>query len=399
MKKVFSVIISLCLLLCSCVSESTTESTQKQESGTAAHSFTAAMWISYRDLAELLDGADSQIFTERIIQLAGSCTEVGINTLIVHAVAFCDAFYESSILPYSKYVCANQDNGCGFDPFGIICSVCADKGIDVEAWINPYRVLLNGTADNLSDGSPVRKWLEEDSETDSIIYFNGGIFLNPASRQANALILSVAREIAEKYRISAIHIDDYFYPSDDIETDKKSYESYTSQGGALSLSDWRRANVTGLIYSLHFLAKEKGIALSVSPAADISKDREKLFADIPFWIENGLADEIIPQIYFGFENEKMPFEKCLDEWISLCDGKDVRLVIGLAFYKNGTEDTYAGTGKNEWLENSDVISRQVSLILRKNTIYGVAFFSYSYIFGKNTKKMSKKELQILKSML
>ena len=147
------------------------------------------------------------------------------------------------------------------------------------------------------------------------------------------------------------------------------------------------------------LADSLGKKRAVSPAADIEKNYELKYADISLWLGNGWVDEIIPQIYFGFENENAPFEKVLGNWITETKNKPAKLIIGLAFYKCGKPDLNAGSGKNEWKENSDIIARQISLIKKKSTIYGVAFFSYSHIFGKNIEKNAKKELQNIKSML
>ena len=41
---------------------------------------------------------------------------------------------------------------------------------------------------------------------------------------------------------------------------------------------------------------------------------------------------------------------------------DVSLVAGLAVYKQGKEDKWAGSGKNEWIEDSDIIQKQIDFI-------------------------------------
>ncbi len=39
---------------------------------------------------------------------------------------------------------------------------------------------------------------------------------------------------------------------------------------------------------------------------------------------------------------------------------DVELIVGLAAYKAGAEDTYAGdSGKKEWINNNDILARQI----------------------------------------
>lgn len=105
---------------------------------------------------------------------------------------------------------------------------------------------------------------------------------------------------------------------------------------------------------------------------------------------------VLPQIYFGFDNETLPFEKCLENWLDITDTEKVKLIPGLALYKCGKEDEFAGKGKSEWQENSDIISRQVKLLKGKGC-KGFAVYSSTYINFSET--FTKKELNNLKSVL
>ena len=105
---------------------------------------------------------------------------------------------------------------------------------------------------------------------------------------------------------------------------------------------------------------------------------------------------VLPQIYFGFCNDTLPFEKCLENWFAITDVGKVKLIPGLALYKCGKEDEFAGKGKSEWQENSDIISRQVKLIKEKEC-QGFALYSSTYI--NFSEIFTKKELNNLKSVL
>jgi uncharacterized lipoprotein YddW (UPF0748 family) len=117
---------------------------------------------------------------------------------------------------------------------------------------------------------------------------------------------------------------------------------------------------------------------SVSPAGNIRRNTDEIYADVKLWCKGGYCDIILPQIYFGFENETLPFEKCLNDWLSLTDQSKVILIPALALYKRGKEDIFAGEGKNEWIENDDIISRQIETIKEKKC-RGFALYSSSYI--------------------
>ena len=397
MKRIIAVVISICILFCSCSvkapkSEKETEITRITEKADDGE-FIRAIWLSYMEISELCKNKNEEQFRESVIDLAANLLSLKINTAIVHAVAFCDSFYESGMLDKSKYINSDKD----YDVFGIICEICAKADIKVHAWINPYRVSVENDALVFKENKAVNELYKKNKN--NILITESGIYLNPGEPDVLSLIVGAAREIIEKYNVEAIHVDDYFYPDLEENADESSYNEYLESNGSLKLDDWRRENVNLLISSLHLLTSSHGKMLAVSPSADIKKNFDNKYANIIYWLSEGWVDLIIPQIYFGFENENAPFEETLDKWIEATEEKPTKLIIGLAVYKCGKEDINAGTGKNEWRESSDIISRQIRLIKDKNTIYGVAFFSYSHIFGKNIEKIAKKELQNAKNVL
>lgn len=147
-------------------------------------------------------------------------------------------------------------------------------------------------------------------------------------------------------------------------------------------------------------SREGNILFGISPCADSEKCRNVYFGDVEKWCaEDGYIDYIIPQIYFGFENGKMPFEKTARKWETLCSGSNVKLICGIGAYKCGNTDENAGEGKNEWLENVNILSRQYEYISKSQVYQGFSLFSYSYVFGGNLNEISEKEIKNLVDML
>ena len=94
-----------------------------------------------------------------------------------------------------------------------------------------------------------------------------------------------------------------------------------------------------------------------------------MYADVKKWCsDSGYCDYIVPQIYFGFQNDTCPFEQTFRQWYDITENSDVSLVIGLAVYKQGKEDKWAGSGKNEWIEDSQVIEKQQDFIKKYNNV-------------------------------
>jgi uncharacterized lipoprotein YddW (UPF0748 family) len=103
---------------------------------------------------------------------------------------------------------------------------------------------------------------------DDVVVTEKGIYFNPASENVRKIITDGARELLEKYDIKGIHIDDYFYFEDCGDFDARQYSVYTSLGGKLELSSWRRENVSTLLSTLYSAVKAYGQdkIFSVSPA-------------------------------------------------------------------------------------------------------------------------------------
>ena len=358
-----------------------------------------AVWLTYSEIGSLVKGKSEREYRKSLEAVFNNLKENKINTVFYQCRAFCDSFYNSDIFPVSKYISA-ESRGLAFDPFGIFSEMAELNDITVHCWVNPYRISYDSEFENLPEDSPARELYKEDKN--ALIICDKGIFLNPATDEARGLVLSGIREILNKYNVAGIHFDDYFYPETDEINDGKLYKEYKNQGGTLSLKAWRRENVNVLVSSVYSLLKSQNEALifSVSPCADIEKCRNVFYADVEKWCrEEGFVDLIIPQIYYGFENEAMPFTEVMKGWGTLVEGSNVKLVCGLAPYKCGRTDEFAGKGKNEWCENVNILSRQYEQALEALEFQGFSLFSYSYCFGENVTQISKKEIKNLMCMV
>ena len=113
------------------------------------------------------------------------------------------------------------------------------------------------------------------------------------------------------------------------------------------------------------------------------------------------ADIMIPQIYYGFENSAAPYQSTLDEWDALAKQGGIPLIAGLSVSKVGCEDTWAGSGKYEWINYSDIISRQAAAAKKCASYGGIALYSYRSVFQpeSSVSKQVKKEITALRDIL
>lgn len=361
-----------------------------------------AVWVNYNELSMKLyeNGGTESDFRKKAAEMCLNIRADGLNTVILQVRPFCDAFYPSKYFPWSAYLTGTQGQAVDYDPLAVFLDCAKAQNLSVQAWINPYRVLPSTDWDLLSADNPARKWYAA-GKTENLLLTGEGIYLNPASAEAQTLILNGVREIVENYAVSAIHLDDYFYPTADYAVDADSYAQYTAAGGALSQDDWRRENVNAFVSALYSAVKSVNpqVQVVVSPGGDLERNYNALYADVAFWAREGFVDVLLPQLYYGFENEKKPFENTAAEWANLQYADGVSLCFGLAAYKCGEEDTYAGSGAAEWTEHTDILARQVSVCRTLEKCDGFAFFTYSSIYLPNKTENVKKEWKNLKNVL
>lgn len=348
------------------------------------NSYIIGAWINYNEIRELIDSASNQGEFDTIVESKLKILNTyDVNTIFLHCRAFDDCFYKSDIFPVSEYA-SNEAGELKFDVLETFIRISQKYNIQIHAWINPYRIRKDGIKEKVNPLSPAYEIINNGNLSQELILCDNAIYYNPASGYAQKRILEGIREILENYKVAGIHFDDYFYPSTSNDIDNLFYNEYTEKGGKLSLQDYRRQCVNTMISSVYALIKsyDDDLIFSISPAANIESNYSSSYADVALWTKSqGYTDWIIPQIYFGFEHEKMPFLNVLEQWENLADASKVRLIIGLPLYKSGKEDTYAGAGAQEWQNNSDIISRQIRCIRENEKMAGYVYYSASYLYN------------------
>ena len=132
----------------------------------------------------------------------------------------------------------------GFDALAILIELARARGIEVHAWMNPYRALTSSSV--AAAPNHVSRVLAAHAIT-----YDGGVTMDPGAAPVRAHVVSVVRDVLGRYAVDGIHFDDYFYPyPNDTGSpfpDDTSFGAYTAGGGTLSRGDWRRSNVNALV--------------------------------------------------------------------------------------------------------------------------------------------------------
>ena len=342
-----------------------------------------AIFISYIELQEYLKEKDIEEGENVIKEMVNNLYNDNFNMIILHVRPFSDAVYKSSIFPYSKVISKAEGEDPGYDVLEVFINEAHKKNMQLHAWVNPYRIRNTTDTSDISKDNPAYKYLDTNNVK---VIENKGIFYNPASDVVTELIIAGIKEIISNYNVDGIHFDDYFYPDDTI--DLENYQEYIDNGGILSLSDYRLNNTSNMIKKVYETIKKvnKNITFGISPEGNINNNYDSNYIDTKKILsEEGYIDYIMPQIYFGFSNELMPFMDVINMWNSLVKVKNVKLMPALAFYKAGISDTFAKSGEDEWICNNDIIKKQVLTSRNVSNYSGYSLFRYSYLYNDNYK--------------
>lgn len=337
-------------------------------------------------------GYSKEQFTDEWTGILDQLKETGLNAVFAQVRPAGDAFYESRIAPWSKYLSGKQGESLedGFDPMKMMIEEAHARNIEFHAWLNPYRASMDTIVENLHKKHPVYE------HPDWIIQYGGKLYFNPAKPDVRDYITEVVLEILMNYDVDGIHFDDYFYPypaSGETYPDAEDFANYGY--GYRSLDTWRRDNVNKLISQV--AAMKRSVAPHVkfgispfgvwrnastdpvlgSPSMAGIQSYDDLFADVRYWLEKGWIDYVAPQLYWHIGFEPADYEPLLNWWQDNAFGRQV--YAGLAMYKVGTNADPA------W-RDAQQIPQQILLSRAYPNVQGAAFF--------NTNSLLKNRLRV-----
>lgn len=336
------------------------------------------LWVTYMDLDTSGTDRSYGSFKDKFNKILKNAKKKHFNTLIVQVRPFSDALYKSDYFPFSHIISGKQGKNPEYDPLEYMCKLCHENNINIHAWVNPYRIASNNTPEMLSDDNPYVKDKSLGFETEN------GIYYNPALKKVQDLITNGVKEIVSNYDIDGIQFDDYFYPSKDKSLDNSDYKAYlkAQENNPMSLSKWRQSNVNRLIKktyeTIHSI--KKNVVFGISPQGNI-KNNYEIYADVKTWCsKTGYIDYICPQIYYSLDNPALNYEDALNSWRIILKNKDIKLYVGLAGYKAGT-DSDSGT----WQDFDDILYKEYK-IAKSNKCSGIMLYSYSSLLDKSARK-------------
>lgn len=338
------------------------------------------IWLSYLELQPMLSGGEAA-YRSSIDMVMKNATDLHLNTVYFQTRPFGDALYKSSLFPSSYVVTGTEGETLSFDPLQIAIEAADKYGLRIEAWINPYRVRNASSMIPLSGNNIAKEWFNDGSRR--VLQTEEGIMVyNPALEEVRNRIVAGVKEVLDHYAVDGIHFDDYFYPTTDAGFDEVEYLSFTYDDDTLTKDDFRRQNVNKLVSEVYTLVNSynRDLVFGISPQGGIDTNYNYLYADVALWVKTpGYIDYICPQVYYGFEHGRTPYDTTLDEWHAL-PNSGVDIIAGIAAYKVGAVDKWAGDGSDEWINSERILQQMIETSRMDSHHGGYALYRYDFLF-------------------
>ena len=236
----------------------------------------------------------------------------GINAVIFQIRPEADAFYQSNLEPWSRFLTGKQGQAPenNFDPMAFLIEECHKRNMEFHAWLNPYRASTSGK-EIFANTHIYHQYPER------FVTYNKQILFDPGVPENRKYICQVVRDIVSRYDVDAIHMDDYFYPYPAAGMpfpDDNSFRKYGKKYKEERRGDWRRENVNLLVKELKqtISTTKPWVRFGISPfgiyrnnknskngsATNGLQNYDDLYADVIHWTKKGWIDYNIPQIYW-----------------------------------------------------------------------------------------------------
>lgn len=366
------------------------------------------IWVSNVANIDTPKGLPVEEYQAYLKQMIKNIADFKLNTIIFQVRPNSDAYYESKLNPWSRYITGVEGQNPGFDVLAFVIAEAKKYGIKVHAWMNPYRVSstpleqLNMTKEEYLNTLDELNFARRHPEH-TILDGTNKIILSPSHPEVIDFVAETIMEVVNNYDVEGVHIDDYFYPyakiPEELEyVDYLKYRETPSQ----TFADFRRMNVNKMIQKIHGELKKsfnktgKKVLFGISPfaiyrthssiveggwdkgsynAPGALQCYSELYSDVYKWMKENWIDYVVPQVYFPFERKDVTYHDLTKWWSERAKETGTTLYIGMGLYQMGS---------NEVWQNPKEIVNELMFNRNFDNIKGTIFFTYRDIVkGQN----------------
>ncbi|MHB9141147.1 MAG: family 10 glycosylhydrolase [Paludibacter sp.] len=320
-----------------------------------------------------------------LISILDSLKAANMNATFLQVRSMCDAMYQSSYEPWSSFISGERGADPGYDPLAFAIVEAHKRGIELHAWLNPYRYSTSSTTHGelpTDYYNTHRDWL--------LAYDSYTKILNPGYPQVVMQIKKIVGEIVNNYDVDGIVFDDYFYAYGGTSATLDSTAQRLYKPADKNINDWRRENVNRMIAAVYDtiqkvkpyvtfgvspfgtwttdvnVAASRGILLPTGVGATGNMYAE-IYCDPLAWLEQGTVDYLSPQLYWTTYSA-YPYGALAYWW------SDITNRFGKHFYPSHSLSSLAASApaasgvvklQNENIKTSSLSTLEVMAVNRK----------------------------------
>ncbi|MEN9785281.1 MAG: hypothetical protein RLZZ299_545 [Pseudomonadota bacterium] len=275
-------------------------------------------------------GLSANQLTQSVGEMVDTLADAGINAIFLQVRPESDALYASSIEPWSRWISESQGTNPGMDPLAVWVEAAHARGLELHAWMNPYRARAGSTStSSLAANHIARQHPEHAHAYPNETSPSRHLWMDPGADVVRQRVLDVIADVVTRYDVDGVVFDDYFYPYpvDGVDfPDTATWNAYRNAGGSLARDDWRRDNVNRLVRGVHetiaairpsvrFGVSPFGIWRPGNPAGVTGLDAyDAIYCDPPTWAAQGWVDYLAPQLYWRTTSSGQPYGALTRWW-------------------------------------------------------------------------------------
>ncbi len=248
--------------------------------------------------------------------ILANCASLGFNTILFQVRGQADAYYRSSIEPWAERLGGRDP---GFDPLAVACRESKRLGLSLHAWVNTMPAWRGKTppADRNHVCYTHPSWIVVGKDGRRQAFNDHYVCLNPCLPEVRDYIVSVLRDLAERYPIDGLHLDYVRFIEGEWSYDAKTLALFGGSPDAQpeAWNAFRKGAVTELVRQTRQMLKEMRpnavMSAAVYPSA---KSRGRVLQDAEGWVGKGLIDWVFPMTYDDSDAE---YRDVIDEGYAL----------------------------------------------------------------------------------
>jgi uncharacterized lipoprotein YddW (UPF0748 family) len=334
-----------------------------------------------------ITNVDSNVlFTDQnIADAMDYLASIGVNVILPVVWNAAYTQYPSAVMD-SIFKVPIHPQFAGRDPLQRLVIEAHRVGIEVYPWFEYGFAAWYSGSGAPTGGHILQKFPQWASRTSDgqICKKNGFDWMSPINPEVQSFINALVKEVITKYDVDGVEFSDRI-PAMPVEGgyDSVTVALYKSEHGGsappVNFSDaswmrWRADKMNLWYADVRAIIKSRSPKLFVSSSPSIYPwSYQEYLQDVKTWIDTGVADHFIPQLY-RYSFSEYSFE--LQNAITQSGANKKKLFPGILMN--------IGTGANEYVISADYLMKAVSEN-RKNGVNGEAFFYYEGLRKNNNR--------------